>query len=354
MAQRAISNRTSILVLEGILFEAKDQHLTLIATDFDLSIITKTSCDVIEEGSIVLNSSLIGNIVRKLPDDTVYIKAVDGKVQIRCGNALFELISLDPSEYPALPVVDASTSFSLPGELMAKVIKYTLFSVSADESRPTTMGVLMETDADSIHFVSLDGYRLSRARLPYENPDPFTVIVPSRTISELNRIMDVEQDLTFCQEGGTILFEFGNTKLYSRLIEGRFIDYKGILGTKYHTYTTVNRHAFIDALDRMSLLAREDKAKLVKMAIGRDSIEMQSNTELGNVYEKIACETEGEDLNIAFNTRYISDGAKIIETEKIRINLKGPVDPCTVVPVEDELDYTHLVLPVKLKNEVIQ
>lgn len=351
IAQKAISARTTMQVLEGILFEAKDGYLTLLATDFDMAIITKTACTIEEEGSIVINSTLFGNITRKLPDSPVSITVKDKNIKIKCERIEFNLTGLDPIEYPSLPEVETEEKLLINEELLSKSIKQTLFSTSIDDTRPALMGVLLDIEKDKINFVSLDGYRLSRVRINVDNAPVIKVIIPARSLGELVKIIEPGQDIKISTMSGHILFEFGDTKFYSRLLEGKFVDYISILNEKYTSYVKINRQSMVDSLERISLLAREDKARLVKIILDDNTLEIKSNTEIGDGYEKLSCELEGEGINIAFNNKYLLEGIKVIDTDDIKINLKGMINPVTIEPIDGDLDYTYLVLPVKLKSE---
>ncbi|MDO5718266.1 MAG: DNA polymerase III subunit beta [Tissierellia bacterium] len=350
IAQKAISNRTTMQVLEGILFQAKDNYLTLISTDFDIAIDTKTPCTIEEEGSIVINSTLFGNIVRKLPNEPIRIEVENHNILIRCEDIRFNLTGLDPIEYPSLPEVDTEDNFSLNQEQLSKCIKHTLFSASVDDSRPLLMGILVDC-SEELNFVSLDGYRLSRVTLEDVNAPDMRFIIPARSLGELDKIIEPEDEIKISHVPGHVLFEFGNTKFYTKLLEGKFVDYKAILSEKYNSYIVLDRKNMVDSLERISLLAREDKARLVKLLISKDKLEIKSNTEIGDGYEKINCKLEGKGTNIAFNNRYLLEGIKVIDTDKIKINLKGTVNPCTIEPVDGDVNYTYLVLPVKLKSE---
>lgn len=351
IAQKAISSRTTMQVLEGILFEAKDGYLTLLATDFDMAIITKTACTIEEEGKIVINSALIGNIARKLPDAPVSISVKDKNIKIKCERIEFNLTGLDPIEYPSLPEVETDKHLVLNEELLSKAIKHTLFSTSLDDTRPALMGVLLDIDSNNINFVSLDGYRLSRVKLKAENSPEMKVIIPARSLGELAKIIEPEQDIKISTMSGHIMFEFGDTVFYSRLLEGKFVDYISILNEQYTSFVKINRQSIVDALERISLLAREDKARLVKVLIDDNSLEIKSNTEIGDGYEKLSCELDGDGINIAFNNRYLLEGIKVLDTTDIKLNLKGMINPCTIEPIDGDIDYTYLVLPVKLKSE---
>lgn len=351
IAQKAISPRTTMQVLSGILFEAKNGFLKLSSTDFDISIKTKTNGQIIEEGSIVIGSSLFGNIVRKLPREMISMETNGNTISIKCGEIEYDLRGLDKSEYPNLPEVNEDPKTSLSGNALNRAIEHTLFSTSVDDSRAILTGVLIEHKDGFLNFVSLDGYRLSRIKYSHKSSD-FKVVVPAKSLAELAKIVNDEDDVKISVVPGHMLFEFANTHYYTRLLEGAFVDYEAILGDQYTSYALMDRGLLIDALERISSLASDDKAKLIKLSFTNGKLEIRANTETGEGYEMVPIELHGEDLNIAFNSKYFLEGVKVIDSEMVKIYIKGQVQPCIIEPVDEEgVDYLYLVLPVKLKSE---
>lgn len=350
IAQKAVS-ASNMQILSGILLIAEDQKLTLMTTDFDISIETSIPCTVKEEGSLVLESSIFGNIVRRLPPRPLSIEKKEGQVKIKSKDIVFDLASLDASEFPAMPLVEGDDQLVLEEEDLSDYIDYTIFSTSVDDTRPSLMGVLIESTGEEVNFVSLDGYRLSRVRLDQE-AGKMRVIVPAKSLSELRKILKDGGDVKVKTDGKQILFDFASTKFYSRLLEGSFVDYKQLLNTSLSKEAKIDRKSLVNALERVSLLATEDKARLVKMNFSQDTIEFKSNSEIGRGYEKIMADYKDEDLMIAFNNRYILDGVKAIKTDEIDMTLESPVSPAILRPrAEDAVDYSYLVLPVKLKSD---
>ena len=351
IAQKAISSRTTIQILEGILFEAKDNYLILTSTDLEISIKTKIDCLVEKEGKIIINSSMIGNIVRKLPDSSIKFNVTGDNIQIKCMNSEFNLIGQDPSDYPPLPNYSESRSIKLNSTPLKDSIKKTLFATSLDETRPALTGVLVELSNNEINFVALDGFRIALSKYKMESNEEIKEIIPSRALNELQKILDEDEDIRIEFISNNIIFDLGNTIVYSRLLDGKFINYKDIISTDYNCKIQINKKDFQDSLERASLLAREEKANLVKISISDDNMNIKSNSEYGNVNENILCSKEGEDLEIAFNAKYLLDGLKVIDSEQCELLLTGALNPCLIYPVDDEVDYTYLVLPVRLGRD---
>lgn len=351
IAQKGISSRSTLQILDGILIETIDNKLKLTATDLEISIETFVECDVIEEGSIVVNSRIFGDIIKKLPDDNVHIEVNENNINIKCSNSEFNIIGNEGVDYPNLPIVVEKESFSISKDLFKSAIRQVVFATSTDETRASLTGVLLEIENDKINFVALDGYRLSLKTIKTSTNIEEKIIVPAKTLNELNKILeDREEDISISISSGQVIFNLKDTKVYSKLLEGQFFNYKDIMRQDHKSSTIVNRNDFKNALERASLLAKEEKANLVKLNIENSNIIIKSNSEIGDVNESIRSDQEGEDLNIAFNSRYILEGIKTIQSEEIILNFMGSLNPCIINGVEDNT-YTYLVLPVRLAQD---
>ena len=209
----------------------------------------------------------------------------------------------------------------------------------------------MEISNGQISFVALDGYRLALKKLPTNSDLSTKAIILGRSLNELNKILeDTEEDLKINIASGHIVFNLGDTIVYSRLLEGQFFNYRDIIRDDHKTRVIVNRKQLQDSLERASLLAKEEKANLVKLNVSDNRVVIRSNSEIGNVYEEIESIQNGDNLNIAFNSRYLLEGIKVIDTERIELNFMGSLNPCIINGVEDD-SYIYLVLPVRLAQE---
>lgn len=349
IAQKAISSRTTIQILEGILFEAKNNYLKLTATDLELSIETKVPCIIEEEGSLIINSSMIGNIVRKLPDAPVTITSKGENIVINCLHSEFKLMGQDPMDYPQLPLKNEENKLVLKENILKEAIRQTVFAASLDETRPALTGVLFKSNEKNMDFVALDGFRISLRTIELEeNLEEIKEIIPARALNELQKILDGEEDINISFVPGHVIFELSDTLVYSRLLEGKFINYNDIISFDHDTKVVVDKKLLQSSLERASLLASVEKANLVKLSITDGDINISSNSEIGSVNENVICGKNGEDLEIAFNAKYLLDGLKIIDSEKCELLFTGSLNPCIIRPIDDKVDYTYLVLPVRL------
>ncbi|HLR21684.1 MAG TPA: DNA polymerase III subunit beta [Tissierellaceae bacterium] len=351
IAQKGISSRTTLQILDGILLEAKNNRLKITGTDLEISIETLLDCEVIEEGSIVVNSRIFGDVIKKLPNAPITIEVDQGNINITCENSEFNIAGNSGEDYPDLPLVAKRDSIEISMDIFKDIIRQTVFATTQDETRPSLTGVLAESNGERISFVALDGYRLALKKLNLDSSLDFKIIIPGRSLNELNKILeDSEEDFKISISPGHVIFDIGDTIVYSRLLEGQFFNYKDIIREDHNTKVIVNKNDFRDSLERASLLSKEEKANLVKLTISDNEVIIRSNSEIGNVYEQIDSEQEGEDLNIAFNSRYILEGIKTIESENIQLNFMGSLNPCIINGLDDK-NYTYLVLPVRLAQD---
>lgn len=351
IAQKGISSRTTLQILDGILIETSANRLKLTGTDLEMGIETYLDCEVIEEGSIVVSSRIFGDIIKKLPDALISIEVEKNNINIKCDNSEFNIAANSGEDYPELPLIVENETFSLPSDIFKAVIKQTVFATSQDETRPSLTGVLLEIKDGTISFVALDGYRLTLRKLPLKSDLDTKIIILGRSLNELNRILeDTEDDLKISLSPGQVIFNLGDTIVYSRLLEGQFFNYKDIIRDEHKTKVIVNKRNFQNSLERASLLAKEEKANLIKLNLENNRVIVRSNSEIGNVHEELESVQNGENLNIAFNSRYLLEGIKVIESENIELNFMGGLNPCIINGVGDD-DYIYLVLPVRLAQD---
>ncbi|HHV46462.1 MAG TPA: DNA polymerase III subunit beta [Tissierellia bacterium] len=351
IVQKGIPSRTTLQILDGILMEAYGDKLKLISTDMEIGIETYLDCHVIEEGSTVINARIFGDIVRKLPDSTIHIELSDNNINIKCEDSEFNIMGYNPNEYPELPYISNEISFSIPKNLFRSAIRQTVFATAQDETRPIYTGVLLEIMDGMASFVALDGYRLSFRSIPVSSSENIKIVIPGRVLNELNKILgDEEEDMTIYIAPKNVMFNLGDTVVSSRLIEGQFLNYREMIRQEHKTSVKVDRKSFQDSLERASLLAKDEKANLVRLNIVDNQVFIKSNNEIGNVNERISSNKSGDDINIAFNSKYLLDGIKVIDSEMIELLFMGSLNPCIIRPIDD-IDYTYLVLPVRSAQE---
>lgn len=350
ISQKAISSRNPVQILDGILFIARDNKLKLISTDIEMTIETSTDCIVEESGELVINSGLFGDIVRNLPNGLVNINTNMTSVEIKSGNSQFHLTGQESDEFPLSPSIDEnSESFDISGNKLKKAVRETEFATSLDVTRPHLNGIFLEKKNSNLRFVAIDGYRLAISDLEVENDSlgDLELIVQKKALNELCKFIGDDDRVSVKKSKTHILFETENTKMYSRLIDKKYLDYMAILSVDIKSKIKVNRLDLLRSIERASLLLREGRVNLVKLSISDNTINVSSNSEIGNSNEDINCEIDGESVNIAFNARYLIDGLKVIEEDEVVLKANGELDPMEIVPSRSN-DFLYLVLPVRV------
>lgn len=347
---RALAVRSPMQVLEGVLLETRDEGLRLTCTDLGLGIETLIPAKIEEPGCAVLPGRLFHEMVRKLPGEEMQVKISDSfSATIRYQQSRTTLAGMNPGDYPELAQVEDGSTLTLPQNTLRDMIQKTCFSIATDETRPILTGCLMEIDETEIRLVALDGFRLALRRIRHEQTlTPTQAVIPGKVLGELAKVLGDTDEPVSLQIGKTHLSaDMGQTRVVTRLLEGEFIRYQQILPTEWQTRIRVRRDDLDHAIDRASLIAREGKNNLVRFDVAEHTLTLTSNAELGEVYEQMEILTEGKDIEIAFNVRYVSDVLRVLEDEYISLRFNTNVSPCVLCPPEGE-SYLYLVLPVRV------
>ena len=353
ISQKAINGKTTLELLKGILISAKDNQLKLTEYDLEIGIETYAQAEIIEEGEIVVNARLFGDIIRKLPDSFVEIETDnENNVYINCVNSRFKIKGDSAKEYPRLPEVKEEDLYNIPQDLLKNMIKQTVFAISQDQTKPILMGELLEIVDGNISLVAIDGYRLAVRSCTVNNMmNNAKVIIPGKTLTDVNSLLSSEDDVRLGFDEKNAIFIINDTKIITRLLDGEFIDYKKLLPREHNSKVKLNTKDLLNSIERASLLSQSEKNNLIKLSIRDDVMAITSNTDKGNVYEEVSLQLEGDYLDIAFNSRYFLEGLKNIDSEEIFIEFTTNVNPCIIKPA-DEVKYTYLLLPVRISSNI--
>ena len=351
---RAVAAKSSIPALEGILVEGSDR-LTMSGYNMQTGIRTAFEAEIHEEGRIVLNARLFGEIIRKLPDDLV-VFAADEKYMVRltCGDASFEIMGLSAEDYPELPEVDDEYSVAIQQGTLKAMINQTSFAVSTNETRPIHTGSLFEINEQGLTMVSVDGFRLALRREPLERIDggAFRFVAPGSALNEVEKICEDSDNLmTIIQGKRHLLFETGSTQLICRRLEGEFLDYRNAIPRSNPICVQVETKAMMNSLDRVSVVISEKLKSPLRCVIGEGEIDMTTKTALGNAHDCCPVEGNGNGLEIGFNNKYMMDALKAAPKDQVTLELSSPITPCIIVPAEGEENFLFMVLPVRLKAD---
>ncbi|HZK33756.1 MAG TPA: DNA polymerase III subunit beta, partial [Bacillota bacterium] len=288
--QKASSANSTLPVLQGILIEARDDHLVLTGTNLELGIESHMNAEILKTGRVVVPTRLLSEIVRKLPNAEMEIEVLENyTVKITCLNSVVTIQGLDPEEFPALPIVDEGQTLQVNQKMLLEMIKQTVFAVAIDESRPILTGALLEVRDNTLNIICLDGYRLAlrRGKIDIAQKEK-SVVIPGKSLIEIAKIINDDNiDITIMVTDKHVLFDLGETIVISRVLEGEYINYQQIIPTDYKLRVKVDSDILLASIERASLIAREGKNNLLKLNIKDQKMVITSNSEAGQIYEEI-------------------------------------------------------------------
>lgn len=358
---KAVSSKTTIPILTGIKIDVTNEGMTLTGSDADITIQTFIPVEengdqlinISETGSIVLQARMFNEIIRKLPTNDVEIEVSNGlQTHIRSGKSEFHLIGSDASEYPLLPEVSADQQFTMPADLLKSIIRETVFAVATSESRPVLTGVNWQINENELICIATDSHRLARRKTTLEQlpTDVISVVIPGKSLNELNKILGESTNLVqIVITNQQVLFKADNVLFFSRLLEGNYPETSRLIPDEYKTNITINGKSLLQAIDRASLLAREDRNNVVRFeTFDGNIVEISSNSpEIGKVEEQIQVETlDGENLKISFSAKYMMEALKAIDGQDVVIQFTGAMRPFILRSVHDDA-ILQLILPVR-------
>ena len=347
--QKAITGKSTMPILEGIYIKTNEISLTLIGSDMDVSIQTTVNANIIEQGSIVIDAKIFGEIIRKLPNATIKIETLENQIiRITCEKSVFDVVYMNTNEFPELPEINEDLKISVKQNILKNMIKGTSFAIAQDETRPILQGILFEVKNKNLNLVALDGYRLAIKSEFLDTDIDIEVVIPGKTLNEVSKILeDVDDIVNITFTNNHILFNLEKTKIISRLLEGKFINYNSLLPQEHKLLVNVNRQELQNAIERASLMAKDGNTNLIKLDIQQDNLIITSNSQLGKVREEMSIKLQGDEVQIAFNSRYLLDVLKNIEDDEVVMKMTSGISPCVIEEKNSE-NAKYLVLPVRV------
>ena len=347
---KAVPSKTTMPILECILIDASDNQIKLTANDMELGIETKVEGSILSRGKIALDAKLLSEIIRKLSggESDITIESDDKyNTTITCDNSVFHIQGKNGDEFSYLPFIEKDHFICLSQFTLKEVIRQTLFSISVNDSNKMMTGEVFQVTDNELKVASLDGHRMSIRKVElkdhYEN---IKVIVPGKTLGEISKILngDNEKDVRIYFSKNHILFEFDDTVVVSRLIEGEYFRIEQMLSSDYETKVTVNKKEFLDCIDRASILIRENDKKPIIISITDHSMELKMNSSFGSMNAEVMIHKNGKDIMIGFNPKFLMDALRIIDDEEIDLYMMNPKSPCFIKDADE--NYIYLILPV--------
>ena len=355
IVSKAVPSRTTMPILECILIDASANEIKLTANDMELGIETVIEGEIIERGIIALDAKFFSEIVRKLPDNEVVIESDDSfQTIITCEKAKFTIAGKSGEDFSYLPYIEKNESITISQFTLKDVVRQTIFSIADNDTNKLMTGELFEINENRLRVVSLDGHRISIRNIELkENYSPLKVVVPGKTLQEISKILTGEAedmvDIYFADNH--ILFEFDQTKVVSRLIEGEYFHIDQMLSSDYDTKVKVNKREFLSCIDRATLLIREGDKKPIILNIQDGSLQLKINSFAGSMNEELEIDKEGKDLLIGFNPRFFIDALRAIDEEEVTLYMVNPKAPCFIK--DDAGTYVYLILPVNFNAATV-
>lgn len=348
IVSKAVPSKTTMPILECILIDATTDIIKFTANDMELGIQTEVEGEIIDRGMIAIDAKIFSEIVRKLPENDVTITTDDNlQTTIVCEKAVFDISGKPGEEFSYLPAIEKEDSITISQFTLKEVIRQTIFSISDTESNKMMTGELFEIDNSMLRVVSLDGHRISIRRIALKDEvSDKKLIVPGKTLIEISKILsgEAESMVNISYTNNHIVFEFDQTIVVSRLIEGEYFKIDQMLSNDYETKVRINKKELLSCIDRATLLVKEGDKKPIIINIDDEVMELKIRSQIGSMNEEIYINKEGKNLMIGFNPRFLLDALRNIDDEEITLYLMNAKAPCFIK--DEEESYIYLILPV--------
>lgn len=355
IVSKAVPTRTTMAILECILIDASANEIKLTANDMELGIETKIEGEITERGVIALDAKIFSEIVRKLPDSDVVIETdASFKTTITCEKAKFNIVGKSGDDFSYIPYIERNEAITLSQFTLKEVIRQTIFSIADNDNNKLMTGELFEIEENHLKVVSLDGHRISIRNIELKNNYEYKkVVVPGKTLQEVSKILpgSVEEDVNMFLTDNHIVFEFDDTTVVSRLIEGEYFKIEQMLSSDYETKIKINKRELLDCIDRATLLVKEGDKKPIIMNVTDGNMELKINSFIGSMNEDIDIVKEGKDILIGFNPKFFIDALRVIDEEEVSLYMVNPKAPCFIK--DDEGKFIYLILPVNFNASTV-
>ncbi len=349
--QKAVSTRTTLPILTGILFRTDEDKITLSATDLEIAIECKVDANILSKGAAVVPARLIGDIIRNLPEAAIKMISSpnNNQLKILCEQVEFDIKTLPPEDFPRFPEIPAKPGYTVATDLLTEMVKQVARAASHDETRPVLTGVLVNIAKERLKMVATDSYRLAVKEIKSKKgvEDKVRVVVPARTLEELIKIIPPERkEVDIVLTENQIIFNLGDVILISRLIEGQFPNYQQLLPEEHKMRVEVDKEKFMGAVKRISLLALNNSP--LKVSVKESKMKISAQTaEVGLATEEIAVKKKGEDMDIALNAQFLMDGVTSVEGDVVVFEVLDPLKPGLIRSAAGG-DFLYLIMPVRI------
>lgn len=348
IVSKAVATRSTVAIMECILIRARGDQIGLTANNNELGIETLLNGTVLEEGMVALDAKIFSDIVRKLPDNDVYLSVEDNfKTFITCEKAQFQIPGKSGYDFVMLPPINMDDCIEVSQLALHETIRQTIFSVADNDNNIVMTGELFDVNDNELRIISLDGHRISLRKIFLNDSyGKKKVIVPGKTLQELNKILPAEQDeiVQIYFSDNHLMFQFDETIVITRLIEGNYFDVDKMISSEYETKVKINKKDLLSCLDRASLLKKEGDNKPVVMTFTNDSLQIVMKSLLGTMNEEIDIVKEGKNLQIGFNPSFFVDALRVIDEEEVTLYMINQKYPCVIK--DEQESYIYMILPI--------
>jgi DNA polymerase-3 subunit beta len=372
--QKAISTKIGLPIYNGILFEVtKDNKIHLFSTDLEIGIDCYISAQIIEHGSVVIPNKIFSDLVRKFPEENIEIEAGDDNIIYlkEEDSSNYKIFGFSAEEFSSFPDIKSKVNIKLLKKILKDAIQEVILAASKDENRSFLNGLLFKRTDEGIEIVATDSHRLAIKKIQIKEKNKLTVdnkfevIIPQRALSELFKLLSLEEDgmVEIGVGEKQVVFildpegEKNKIRLFSRIIDGQFPDYNQIIPRQFKTVIKIDTDEFRQRMERITLFVKED-LNTIKMEVhnfqqqqgeNRGEIIIKVKTpDIGDAYEQIPCIVEGEYVEIAFNSRYIMEVLRVLKTDNIEIKLNENLNPAMIKPISKEEQYSYILMPVRM------
>ena len=348
IVMKAVPTRTTMNILECILIDATTNEIKFTGNDMELGIETIVEGEIIEKGKIAIDAKLFSEIVRKLPDNDITLTTdSNNNALITCEKSKFNIAGKSGDDFSYLPAIIKDKMITLSQFQLKEVINQTIFSIAINDNNKMMTGELFEVNEGTLKVVGLDGHRIAIRNIKLEGrSDDVRVVIPGKTLQEISKILnaDAESFVNIYFTNNHVLFEFDQTHVVSRLIEGDYFKISQMLSNDYETKVSINKKEFLDSIDRANLLIREGDKKPIIINILNGLLQVNVNSAIGALNEDIDIDKEGKDIMIGFNPKFLMDALRVIDDENVTMYLVNHKSPCFIRDKEEK--YIYLILPV--------
>ncbi len=348
IVMKAVPTRTTMNILECILIDATTNEIKFTGNDMELGIETIVEGEIIEKGKVAIDAKLFSEIVRKLPDNDITLSTdSNNNALITCEKSKFNIAGKSGEDFSYLPAIIKDKMITLSQFQLKEVINQTIFSIAMNDNNKMMTGELFEINEGTLKVVGLDGHRIAIRNINLEGrADDVRVVIPGKTLQEISKILnaDAESLVNIYFTNNHVLFEFDQTHVVSRLIEGDYFKINQMLSSDYETKVSINKKEFLDSIDRANLLIREGDKKPIIINIQNGLLQVNVNSAVGALNEDIDIDKEGKDIMIGFNPKFLMDALRVIDDENVTMYLVNHKSPCFIRDKEE--NYIYLILPV--------